>query len=231
MSLRTRILAVWKDPVGSNIIAGIVIAAAGYLYVRFATRGSAAPLLAHPVAKVGIPGLALAVMLLLWHRFRGSHKTLVFVSAGGTCRDPIAKIIATRLLEDKKPTQRIKVRAAGLGPITGTEASYAARYVIREIYGEDLLKDHRPELLTPGLVEQADLILLMDKSLLLTPGKTLPQKKTFILKEFFGLQGDVVDPWPDGKDSVTLQRYRQCAGELKDLLTEHIDRIVDVLTV
>jgi protein-tyrosine-phosphatase len=99
------------------------------------------------------------------------------------------------------------------------------------MYGEDLLKGHRPELLTPGLMEQADLILAMDKSLLLTPGKILPHTKAFVLKEFFGLQGDVVDPWPDGKDPATLQRYRACAQELRRLLTENIDRIVEVLKV
>jgi protein-tyrosine-phosphatase len=231
MKIRTRLLAFWKDPVGSNVIAAVIIAIVGYLYVRFATGGSLSPFLAHPIAKVGIPGIALAVAVLLWHRFRRSDKTLVFVSAGGTCRDPIAKVITTRLLESKAPRPRIKVRAAGLGPLCAVEASYGARYVIREMYGQDLLRDHRPELLTPQLVEHADLILVMDRSLLLTPGKTLPQTKAFLLKEFLGLHGDVVDPWPDGKDSATLQRYRNCAEELRTLLTAHIDRIVDALKV
>ena len=103
--------------------------------------------------------------------------------------------------------------------------------VIREMYGEDLLKDHRPEILTADLVAQADLVLAMDRSLLLTPGKTLPANKAFVLKEFLGLHGDVVDPWPDGKDDATLERYRACAGELRTLLTEHLDRIVDALKV
>ena len=80
MKIRTRILALWKDPVGSNIIAGIIIAIAGYLWVRLATGRSASPSMSHPVVMVGVPGLALAVMLLAWHRFRGSNKTLVFVS-------------------------------------------------------------------------------------------------------------------------------------------------------
>ena len=231
MRLRTRILALWKDPVGSNVIAAVIIGIAGYLYVRFAASGSLSNLLAHPLAKIGIPGLAMAVAVLLWHRFRKPHKTLVFVSAGGTCRDPMAKVITTRLLDAITPKPRIRVRAAGLGPVTSSEASYAARYIVREMYGQDLLKDHRPELLTPDLVKEADLILLMDRSLLLTPGKTFPPTKSFVLKEFFGLQGDVVDPWPDGKDSTTLQRYRLCAEELKNVLAAHIDRIVDALKV
>jgi protein-tyrosine-phosphatase len=231
MRLRSRILALWKDPVGSNVIAAVIIGVAGYLYVRFAASGSLSNLFAHPLAKIVLPGLVLAVAVLLWHRFRRPYKTLVFVSAGGTCRDPMAKAITTRLLEGVAPKPRIKVRAAGLGPVGSSEASYAARYIIREMYGQDLLKDHRPELLTPDLVKEADLILLMDRSLLLTPGKTLPPTKSFVLKEFFGLKGDVIDPWPDGKDSVTLQRYRLCAEELKNILTAHIDRIVDALKI
>jgi protein-tyrosine-phosphatase len=156
---------------------------------------------------------------------------LMFLSSGGTCRDPMAKAIMTQLLENKKPHPRIEVRAAGLGPLSGGKVSYAARYVIREMYGKDLLKDHRPELLTPELAARADLILAMDERLLLTKGKTLPQGKTFLLKEFLGSKGDVVDPWLDGKDASTLQRYRECAEELKGILSDHVDRIVDALAV
>lgn len=231
MSLRTRIRALWKDPVGSNIVAGAIIAGAGYLYLRLTTGLSPSSLLAHPLARLSLPGLALVLVLLLWHRYRPARKTLVFLSQGGTCRDPMAKAITTQLLKQRKPCPRIEVRAAGLGPLSATEASYAARYVIREMYGKDLLKDHRPELLTADLVAQADLILAMDKSLLGTPGKTLPQSKAFLLKEFFELQGDVVDPFPDGKDPAALQRYRACADELRTLLTAHIDRIVNTLNL
>jgi protein-tyrosine-phosphatase len=228
MSIRTQISALWKDPVGSNLIAGAIIAAGGYLYVRLAPGGA---LSSHPLAKVGIPTLGLAIILLLWRRHRRSYKTLVFVSSGGTCRDPIAKTIATRVIEGRTLGPRIKVRAAGLGPLSSGQASYAARYVFREMYGDDLLKDHRPELLTPELVEQADLILVMDEKLLLTPGKTLPKEKTFLLKEFFGMHGDVIDPWPDGKDAATIQRYRKCAQELKSILETHPDKVIAVLKI
>jgi protein-tyrosine-phosphatase len=227
MRLRTRLAALWKDPVGSNVIAGLIIAAAGYLFVWLTNTGSS-PFLVHPLAKLGIPAVILVVTLLLWQRFRPTRRTLIFLSAGGTCRDPMAKAIMTKLLAASTRSPRINVLAAGVGPISAGEASYAARYVIREMYGEDLLKEHRPQQLTPDLVAHADLILVMDKSLLLTPGKTLPPNKAFVPKEFFGLRGDVADPWPDGKDAATLDRYRACAEELRTLLTQHFDRIVDV---
>lgn len=123
------------------------------------------------------------------------------------------------------------MRAAGLGPLSKEEVSYAARYVIREMYGRDILKRHKPELLTPELAEKADLILTMDRHLQSHVGKTLPVGKTFLLKEFLGEKGDVRDPFPDGKDPATIERYRACAEELKRLLSGQTDRIVKALDV
>jgi len=143
----------------------------------------------------------------------------------------MAKAIAERLVAGLTPRPRIRIRAAGLGPINKTEASYAARYAIREMYDEDLLKDHRPKLLTAELVDEADLILVMDHSLLGKPGKTLPSDKTYVLKEFLGLEGDVDDPYPDGRDPETLRRYRETAEELRMLLTAHFDKIMNALAV
>lgn len=167
----------------------------------------------------------------LWDFLHSRDKTVVFLSSGGTCRDPMAMVIAIQILDAMKPRPAIRFRAAGLGPISSTGASYGARHAIRELYGSDLLKDHKPALLTPELVAEADLILAMDKSLLLTPGKTLPLGKTFLLKEFLGSAGDIIDPWPDGKDAATLVRYRACAEELRALLTQHMDRIIETLKV
>jgi hypothetical protein len=53
----------------------------------------------------------------------------------------------------------------------------------------------------------------------------------YLFKKFFGLEGDVSDPWPDGKDQDTLVRYRQCANELRKILTQRFDRLVTALNV
>ncbi len=127
-------------------------------------------------------------------------KTLVFLSRGGTCRDPMAKAILDQLLDTMTPRPEVTVLAAGIGPIRDTHASFAARHAIKTLYGADLLKDHVPTLLTRELTEQADIILAMDRTLL---GRTLPKEKTYLLTEFLGAQGDIADPYPDGK---TLRR-------------------------
>ena len=204
MGLRTDLLSIWKDPVGSNIIALVVVTVAGVLIAVFRRY-----------------------WLNLWRALRGTPKTLVFLSSGGTCRDPMAKAITNKLLETRMLKHPINVRALAVGPLSGSAASYAARYVIKEICGEDLLADHRPQQLTAELVGEADLILAMNK--LLINEKTMPLAKTHSFKEFFGLDHDVADPYPDGMDAITLERYRKCANELRQVLTQNFDRLVQVL--
>jgi protein-tyrosine phosphatase len=161
--------------------------------------------------------------------FMQSGKTLVYVSSGGTCRDPMAKAITTKLLEKYKLKHPLHIMAVGIGPLSKPEASYAARFAIKEIYNQDILVNHKPELLTQEIIKQADLILLMDKSLMQKPGKIFPKEKTFVFKDFFGLKGDIPDPYPDGKDHATLNRYMKCANEIKDILEINIEHLIRVL--
>ena len=242
--------AVWHPDVPANLVTVLRKALAKEPRERFASAGefcSALMNLTNPVSPQAVPrstaqlplqptasvaqSVAIKPKRHLWDSLRSRDKTVVFLSSGGTCRDPMAMAIANQLLDAMKPRPAIRFRAAGLGPISGTGASYGARHAIREFYGSDLLKDHKPALLTAELVAEADLILAMDRSLLLTPGKTLPPGKTFLLKEFLGSEGDIIDPWPDGKDAATLERYRVCAEELRALLTQHMDRIIETLKI
>ena len=75
--------------------------------------------------------------------------------------------------------------------------------------------------MTPTLAEEADLILVMEKSLL----KGLPPAKSHVLKPFLGLSGDVSDPWPD-TDEDAPRRYAACAHELSSMLEPNIGKIV-----
>lgn len=197
---------IWNDPVWSKVIAAGVLALLSFFIMQFRKK----------------------IAALFKHNRKG-NKLLIYVSSGGTCRDPITKAITLKLLEKRKLDFKLNIKAAGLGPLSDHQASYAARYVIKEIYHQDLLADHKPELLSPDDLKNADLILVMDKSLLLTPKKIFPTEKTFVFKSFFGLEGDIIDPWPDGKDQTTLSRYRKCAEEIKDILEKNVDHLIDVL--
>jgi protein-tyrosine-phosphatase len=166
-----------------------------------------------------------------------ARKTLVFLSEGGTCRDPMAKAIATKLFEDRSPTSNVVIHAVGHNPTHKSGASHAARTVIREMYGKDLLADHKPEPLTETLARQADLILVMDESLLERRKTRLPgwpfedQGKVYTLKNLFKLKEDIDDPWPDGKDEATLSRYRKCAKKLQRILSGNFDQLIRHLEI
>lgn len=158
---------------------------------------------------------------------RLDEKLVVFVSHGGTCRDPMAKVIAQKLLQANPPSYPIRFEAAALIQPSGPTASFAAREVIKEMFDKDLLATYRSSALSPALIEDADLILVMDTSLIIR--KLLPSEKTFVLKPYFGLTGDIVDPYPDGRDEATLARYRTCARELREIIEANLASLISNL--
>jgi protein-tyrosine-phosphatase len=239
VSLRTSLRNLWNDPkrfrvdpVASGIIAAGVVYVISLAWPRF--RGVLETSLG--VYGIAIIGVLLLAILLWWYS-RPRPKILVFLSKGGTCRDPMAKAITMKLFKTHKPKHPVIIRAAGMGPISGDKASFAARTVINEMYEQDLLADHKPELLTQKLLDKADLVLAMNQSLLdpdeykLKGWPKAYDGKVYLFKEFFGRKGDVSDPWPDGKDEATVAKYRDCAYELRQILTENFDRLVKALHV
>lgn len=140
----------------------------------------------------------------------------------------MAKVIAERLIEEKAPELKgLVVEGRALMETPKDEASYAARIAVREIYGEDLLQDYVPRRISESDKKHADLILVMAKDLL--HKDALPAGKTYLFKEFFGLEGDVEDPWPDGRDQSTLARYQKCAEELRSIMGSGLPRLVKAL--
>ena len=160
-------------------------------------------------------------------KHKQGDKLLLFLSAGGTCRDPMAKAVMLKLLANKDLNLNIRVEGMALGPVSSNSISYAARKAIKDIYQEDLLYTYTPQRVSKELIEEADLILVMDKSLMLS--KFLPSNKTYVFKEFFGEKGDIRDPWPDGKEQNTLSRNKNCALEIKEILEKNIDNLIKLL--
>ena len=111
-------------------------------------------------------------------------------------------------------------------PLYGSSvrASNGARNAITEAFGEDLLEPHRVMKRNQGMIEDADLTLVMDEKL----RSGLPPKKTYLLSEFFGSQGDVENPWPDYKEGAE-QKYRKCLAQLRSLIGPNAGRLISVL--
>jgi hypothetical protein len=83
---------------------------------------------------------------------RVNERLLVFLSQGGTCRDPMAKVIMQQLLAESPIDFSLRVEALALGPPSKSSASMAARHAIQDAYGADLLANHVPTQITAQLV-------------------------------------------------------------------------------
>lgn len=162
---------------------------------------------------------------------RSDERMIAYVSLGGTCRCAIAKAITQKLIQRFHLNYKLRVESVAHGMPSLPGASNGARQAIQRLFDEDLLANHRTIKLTDTILEDADLILVMDHSLLkgLIGPKTCD--KTHVFKPFFGLEGDIVDPWPDSGDEVASRRYLQCATEIKETLEPNIEKIISTLNL
>src|SRR5260370_38463432 len=115
-------------------------------------------------------------------------------------------------------------------------ASEGARSAIKELFGRDLLADHRSMRLTPTLVEEANLILVMDRAIYDVLEKSGSNNlnngdspKVHVLRPYFGLSGDIADPWAHRESSEAGVLYLRTAKELKSILEQHISDVVAAL--
>ena len=86
---------------------------------------------------------------------------ILFVCSGNTCRSPMAEAIARRVAAERGIAD-VEVTSAGTGAWDGSGASEGALLVGLERSLD--LNAHRARLLTPELVQQADLVLVMSPS-------------------------------------------------------------------
>ena len=73
--LGRRFVAIWKDPVGSNVLAAAIISSIGYAYLKLTASAADTSLLANPLIRVGVPGLAIVILLVLLNYPRSRRKT------------------------------------------------------------------------------------------------------------------------------------------------------------
>ena len=144
---------------------------------------------------------------------------VVVACLANQCRSPMAELLLARALERAGAGGRAEVSSAGLEATPGLPATSAARRAVQRRLGNDLLAGHRASLLTPGLMGQADLVLVMTRGqkqhLLHEWGGAIDrlEGKLFTLGEYAGRpQTDVDDPvgMPDA-------RYDACIALLEEL--------------
>jgi protein-tyrosine-phosphatase len=118
------------------------------------------------------------------------------------------------------------IRFESMAAIYGNRvgASKGARNAVAEAFGEDLLASHRVMKQNEGIIDDADLILIMEDKL----RAGLPPQKTQLITKFFGSKGQIENPWPDSTKDAE-QKYRKCLAQLRSLIEPKADLLIKAL--
>ncbi len=226
---------IWNDPVWSKVIATGILSAITISIIYFQKIEIENSMLLPIFFTIILLFLFAFLIRIIYHNNKKRTKLIVFVSTGGTCRDPIAKAITQKLLENRKIKFRIHIKGMAVIDVKGFKTSYAARVAIKRMYGTDLLSSHKPERINKKDLNDASIILVMSdevkKQLQLRFPDYNKNGNVYLLKEFFGLSGDIKNPYPDGKDEETIFRYVSCANEMNQILSKNIDKLISAIEI
>jgi protein-tyrosine phosphatase len=151
-------------------------------------------------------------------------KTILFVCAGNICRSPMAMGLLREKLRKAGLEGEYRVHSAGVWGLEGQPPTgYAGEAMAKR--GIDI-SDHRSHDLAPEDVEEADLILTMERGQAEAISLEFPQHahKVHLLSEMIGRHYDIADPY-----GGNLYEYRLCAAEIERIIEEGYPRIMQLV--
>jgi tRNA threonylcarbamoyl adenosine modification protein (Sua5/YciO/YrdC/YwlC family) len=147
---------------------------------------------------------------------------VLFVCTGNTCRSPMAEGLFKKKWHQRQRDE-IKVNSAGTSALSGWP-SFSLTHKIMKEKGVDI-SHHMSKPLNQKMVEEADLILVMErvhKNEVLELS-SLAEGKVLLLKEFaLGIEEEILDPMGGSEES-----YRECVREIEHSIEAMIEKLMD----
>jgi len=150
------------------------------------------------------------------------ERLVVFVSTGGQDRCAMAKVIAQSLFKTRSAPFPLRFESMAAYHGSAVTASPYSREAVTNYYRDDRLASHRVMRRCDGIVEDADLILVMEEEFL----RLFPPKKTRLITQFFGQSGNIADPYP----STVVADYERCFNQLRVLIEDNRGKILTFLS-
>ncbi len=151
-------------------------------------------------------------------------KTILVVCTANICRSPMVAALLRRELETAGVEDQVRVVSAGTRALEDEPASDLA---VAEMKRRGLdLREHRSQPLTPDLIREADLILVMEEQHRRSIFSVAPLQlfKVYLLSELSGGYGEVGDPFGEGE-----RDYQRSAAQIEALVHAGMPRILRTL--
>jgi protein-tyrosine-phosphatase len=150
-------------------------------------------------------------------------KTILFVCTANIARSPMAEALFNQMMIERDLDDQYRAESAGTWSWGGAPAPEDGQKVMAR-RGLDT-STHRSREVTLEIMQNADLILTMEKSHVevLKLEFWFKEDKIFLLSEMAGPAYDIDDPYRRG-----LERFEATARELEEILSDGIDKILEL---